>query len=116
MESRAPSDESLAQTDSPPSTEHMKFENKKKEKQLKQQLEIGKQKFNVDPEMVPLGVLHENNSFFFNDFGIRSQQQGIKYFLSMEVLEHTPESIAKFLRDNAEGIDKSILGSYLCKG
>ena len=34
----------------------------------------------------------------------------------MEFVEHTPESIAKFLRDNAEGIDKTMLGEYLCKG
>jgi len=60
-ESRSPSDDHLSQLDSQPSPEHLKFENKKKEKQLKQQLEVGKQKFNVDPEMVS-NLLE---SFFF---------------------------------------------------
>lgn len=42
--------------------------------------------------------------------------QGIKYFASMELLEHTPEGVAKFLIENAEGLDKVKLGQYLCKG
>lgn len=33
-------------------TDYLKFEHRKKEKYLKQQLETGKQKFNVNPDMV----------------------------------------------------------------
>lgn len=67
----------------------MKFE---KKKAIKQQIEIGKQKFNINP------------------------MAGIKYLVDMELIENTPESVAKFLKENPEGIDKKLLGEFFGKG
>lgn len=68
----------------------MKFE---KMKAIKQQIEIGKQKFNINP------------------------MSAIKYLVDVELIENnSPEAVAKFLKDNPEGIDKKLLGQFFGKG
>ncbi len=42
--------------------------------------------------------------------------QGIQYLENAGFIERTPESIARFFKDNAETLDKVQIGVYFSKG
>ncbi|KAL6077477.1 Brefeldin A-inhibited guanine nucleotide-exchange protein 1 [Balamuthia mandrillaris] len=88
-EGEEPSEESdKATEDLPLPTPTDDFE---KKKQLKQQLQEGIEKFNINPT------------------------KGIQYLEAAGILEHTPESVAKFLKENNEKLDKYQIGQYFGK-
>jgi len=66
-----------------------KFE---KKKHIKQQLELGKEKFNVNAS------------------------RGIQYLVETGLIEYSPESIARFIKDHGEELDKEQIGEYFAKG
>jgi brefeldin A-inhibited guanine nucleotide-exchange protein len=63
-----------------------------KKKHIKLQLETGKEKFNV-------------NAF-----------RGVQYLVDAGLIEYTPESIARFIKDHGEELDKEQIGEYFAKG
>eukprot|EP01087_Luapelamoeba_hula_P003570 TRINITY_DN1336_c2_g1_i2.p1 TRINITY_DN1336_c2_g1~~TRINITY_DN1336_c2_g1_i2.p1 ORF type:complete len:1437 (-),score=274.97 TRINITY_DN1336_c2_g1_i2:1280-5590(-) len=80
-------------TDSPaPSTNTFASEEFAKKAVLKQHIKIGKQKFNVNAAL------------------------GVKYLVDHEILEYNPAAIARWIRENPDGLDKKQIGTYFVKG
>jgi len=43
-------------------------------------------------------------------------KQGIQYLVETGLIEYSPESIARFIKDHGEELDKEQIGEYFAKG
>jgi hypothetical protein len=43
-------------------------------------------------------------------------KQGVQYLVDAGLVEYTPEAVARFLKEQGEGLDKVQIGEYFAKG
>ena len=87
-----------------------------KKKHIKQQLETAREKFNINATRVRCGwwwvgtTLRETNNKYC------CVRQGVQYLVDAGLVENTPESIARFMREHNGELDKVQIGEYFGKG